>query len=116
MSDVPPGEPKAWGPVRPDVAHGVVGRTLFDGEVKVTLIRVLPGGAFTAHRDAWGHLFCFLSGEGRVHVGGKSRVARADVVVTVPPGETHSYENTGPEDLVLVSLNLPRTGELKKWE
>jgi len=110
MSDGLPGEVPGWRPVRPDVARGVVGRTLFEGEVKVTLIRVLPGGAFTSHRDAWGHLFCFLSGEGRVRVGESTLEAQTDVVVTVPPGEAHSYENTGGEDLVLLSLNLPGAG------
>lgn len=96
-----------WKPVRPDVAHGVVGKTLFDGAVKVTIMRVRPGGAFTTHRDAWGHLFHFLSGVGQLRIGEESLEVRPDVTVRVSPGEAHSYGNTGEEDLVLVSLNLP---------
>ena len=40
-------------------------------------------------------------------VDGESLEARPDVTVRVSPGEAHSFENTGEEDLVLVSLNLP---------
>lgn len=89
------------------MAHGVFGKTLLTGDVKVTLVRVLPGGAFTTHRDTWSHLFLFLSGEGRAAVGDKTFDVRAETAVTVPPGVTHSYENTGPADLMLVSMNLP---------
>lgn len=96
-----------WRPHRPDVAHGVFGKTLLTGDVKVTLVRVAPGGAFTTHRDTWGHLFLFLGGEGRAAVGERTFDVKAETVVTVPPGVTHSYENTGSSDLTLVSMNLP---------
>jgi len=95
-----------WQPHRPDVAHGVFGKTILSGNVKVTLVRVVPGGAFTTHRDAWGHLFLFLGGEGRAVVGEQNFDVRAETVVTVPPGVAHSYENTGSSDLTLVSMNL----------
>jgi mannose-6-phosphate isomerase-like protein (cupin superfamily) len=107
MSGRSDADSEGWKPARPDVAHGVVGKTLFEGAVKVTIMRVHPGGAFTTHRDAWGHLFHFLSGVGQVRVGEESLEARPDVTVRVSPGEAHSYENTGEEDLVLVSLNIP---------
>ena len=96
-----------WRPHRPDVARGVFGKTLLAGAVKVTLVRVEPGGAFTSHRDTWGHLFLFLAGEGRAAVGEETFDVRAETAVTVPPGVTHSYENTGRSDLTLVSINLP---------
>ena len=32
---------------------------------------------------------------------------KAETVVTVSPGVADSYENTGPSDLTLVSVNLP---------
>lgn len=73
----------------------------------MTLVRVVPGGAFSTHVDTWGHLFLFLSGEGRAAVGDKTFDVKAETVVTVPAGVTHSYENTGPADLTLVSMNLP---------
>ena len=98
-----------WRPHRPDVARGVFGRTLLTGEVKVTLVRVAPGGGFTSHRDSWGHLLLFLAGEGRAAVGEEMFDVKAETAVTVPAGVAHSYENTGSSDLTLVSINLPPT-------
>lgn len=107
MSNVLDAGSLEWRPHRPDVAHGVFGKTLLTGDVKVTLVRVAPGGAFTTHHDTWGHLFLFLGGEGRAAVGERTFDVKAETVVTVPPGVTHSYENTGRSDLTLVSINLP---------
>ncbi len=97
----------AWQVVRPDVATDVFGRTLQEGKVKVVLTRVAPGGKFRAHRDAYAHLFYFLSGTGIVEVGEQKREARVGVVVQIEAGEAHAYENTGTDDLVLISMNLP---------
>ncbi|MBI5303208.1 MAG: cupin domain-containing protein [Chloroflexi bacterium] len=96
-----------WQPVRPDVANGVFGKILQDGKIKVVLTRVAPGGKFNSHRDAYAHLFYFLSGQGMVRVGDQQSAAHAGVVVRVEAGEEHAYENTGMEDLMLLSLNLP---------
>jgi len=96
-----------WQPVRPEVARGVLGKTLLDGKVKVVLTRVVPGGKFTRHRDQYAHLFYFLSGEGTVWVGDKPFATRAGLVAQISAGEEHAYENAGHEDLVLVSLNIP---------
>ncbi|MCX7839309.1 MAG: cupin domain-containing protein [Anaerolineae bacterium] len=96
-----------WQPVRPDVARGVVGKTLRDGKVKVVLTRVEPRGKFELHRDSYAHLFYFLSGEGRLVIEGQTFAARAGVVVHIDAGQEHAYENIGNDDLVLFSLNLP---------
>jgi tRNA-Thr(GGU) m(6)t(6)A37 methyltransferase TsaA len=96
-----------WQPIRPDVAHGVHGKTILDEGVKVVLTRVVPGGAFAAHRDAYGHAFYFLSGEGLVTVGERRFAVQPGQVVRVAAGEVHAYENTGPADLLLISLNVP---------
>lgn len=98
-----------WKPVRPGVFYGLVGKTLYEGAVNVTIIRVCPRGAFATDADAWGwgQLFHFLSGVGQVLVADESLEARPDAMHRVSPGEDHSYGNTGEEDLVLVSLNLP---------
>ncbi len=71
------------------------------------LTKVVPGGKFSVHRDNYHHLFYFLSGEGIVQVEDKQVVARPGLTVRVEAGEMHAYENTGTEDLVLLSLNLP---------
>lgn len=96
-----------WQPIRPDVAHGVYGRTILDEGIKVVLTRVAPGGIFAPHRDDYGHVFCFLSGEGVVTVGEQRLVVKPELLVRIEAGEEHSYENTGPADMLLVSLNIP---------
>lgn len=96
-----------WQPVRPEIARGAFGKTFLDGKVKGVLTRLEPDGKFSSHRDNYAHLFYFLSGEGTVTVGGQQSVARAGVVARVDAGEAHAYENTGGEDLILFSLNIP---------
>jgi quercetin dioxygenase-like cupin family protein len=96
-----------WEPVRPEVTHDIFGKTLMDDGIKAVLTRVAPGGEFKNHRDQYGHLFYFLSGEGTISVEDKQTIAKAGVIVRVNPGEMHAYANTGKEDLVLISLNLP---------
>jgi mannose-6-phosphate isomerase-like protein (cupin superfamily) len=63
----PPTTPD-WQPVRPQLTRGVFGKTIFDGDVKVVLSRVEPGGKFAVHRDDYAHVFYFLSGVGTVTV------------------------------------------------
>jgi quercetin dioxygenase-like cupin family protein len=96
-----------WQAIRPEVAHGVFGKALLEGTVKAVLTRVAPGGAFEQHVDAYAHLFYFLSGEGSVLIGTQRSVAHAGVVVRVDAGIAHAYENTGKDDLVLLSMNIP---------
>lgn len=97
-----------WQPIRPQLTRGVFGKSLFDDGVKVVLTRVEPGGKFATHRDDYGHVFYFLSGEGIVIVGDSRFDARPDLTVRVAAGELHSYENTGTQDLMLISLNIPQ--------
>ena len=97
----------SWRPVRPDVAREAYGKTLLAEGVKVVLTRVVPGGGFSAHRDNYGHLFYFLGGEGLVWVEERQFQARAGLAVRVAAGEAHAYENTGTDDLVLISVNVP---------
>jgi quercetin dioxygenase-like cupin family protein len=96
-----------WEPVRPEVTHDIFGRALLADGVKVVLTRVAPGGEFRTHRDKYGHLFYFLSGEGTVRVNDQEVKAKPGLIVRVMPGEAHAYANTGAEDLILISLNLP---------
>lgn len=100
-------ESLAWQPVRPDVAQGVFGRTILDGGTKMVVTRVEPGGSFAPHRDSYGHLFYFLAGSGVVGAGKEETPAKPGLVVRVAAGEMHWYRNTGIEDLVLISVNIP---------
>ena len=96
-----------WQPVRLDVASGVFGKTILDEQVKVVVTRLAPGAKFVPHRDKYGHLLYFTSGQGYVRVGDRPIVARAGVVVRILPGEEHEYGNSGAEDLLLISMNIP---------
>lgn len=96
-----------WQTVRPDVAQGVFGKTILAEPVKVVVTRLVAGAKFVAHRDKYGHLLYFTSGQGYVRVGDRQIVARAGVVVRVMPGEEHEYGNSGAEDLLLISMNIP---------
>lgn len=96
-----------WEPVRPEITTGILGRSLLDGDVKATLTRVAPGGKFRKHKDKYGHLYYFIQGEGTLQVGTEQLTVKPGLVVQIAPGEQHAYENTGPGDLLLLSLNLP---------
>jgi quercetin dioxygenase-like cupin family protein len=95
-----------WQPVRPELTRGVSGKPLLDGPTKVVLTRVVPGGVFPPHRDKYDHLFHFLSGTGVVLLGGKRIEVVAGVCLQIEAGEVHGYENSGEEDLLLLSMNL----------
>ncbi len=98
---------REWQPVRPEITQGVWGKSLLKDGVWVVLTRVAPGGKFAVHKDNYGHLFYFLSGEGVVQVGDSRVPAHAGLVVQIAPREDHAYENTGAGDLILISMNLP---------
>jgi len=100
-----------WQPVRLDVARGVYGKTLLADGVKVVLTRVVPDGRFSAHRDDYAHLFYFLGGQGLVWKGEQQFQARAGLAVHVAAGVAHAYENTGTEDLTLISINVPEASQ-----
>lgn len=96
-----------WQPTRPDVARGVYGKTLLADGVKIVLTRVAPGGRFSQHRDDYGHLFYFLSGQGLVWIEEKQFEARPGLAVRIAAGEAHAYENTETDEMTLISVNVP---------
>ena len=98
---------REWETVRPDVAQGVLGKTILDEGVKMTVTRVLPGSGFAAHRDAYGHLLYFLSGSGVVGVNDEETAIRPGLAVRIQAGEEHFYRNTGKGELMLLSVNIP---------
>jgi len=96
-----------WQPVRPEFTQGVWGKALLDGATKIVLTRVEPGGVFPPHRDRHGHLFHVLSGVGLVQLGEHWVEVGTGICLQIAAGELHGYENTGSEDLLLISANLP---------
>jgi len=97
-------------PVRPDLTRGVTARQLLDRPVAMTLTRVVPGGNFQTHRDQYGHLFLVLSGRGEVLTEEERHHLGPGQMVRIAPGEMHAYANTGQEDWLLLSLNIPQGG------
>jgi mannose-6-phosphate isomerase-like protein (cupin superfamily) len=95
-----------WEIVRPDVANGVYGKTLLNTGVKVVLTRVLPNGGFAVHRDSYSHLLYFISGSGRVGIGGEEISIKPGLVVRVETREEHYYTNSGDEELTLLAVNI----------
>lgn len=100
-----------WKPVRPDAAQGVYGKLLLDEGLKAVFTRVAAGGGFSPHRDAYAHLLYFLSGSGEVLIEGEESDVGAGSAVYILPGDEHSYRNAGPEDLLLLSFNIPDLNE-----
>ena len=96
-----------WETVRPDVAHGVYGKTLLNAGVKLVLTRVLPSGGFTAHRDGYGHLLYFIGGSGKIGIGGEEVSIKPGLVVRVETGEEHYYTCSADEELTLLAVNIP---------
>jgi quercetin dioxygenase-like cupin family protein len=101
---------REWNPLRGDFTRGVFGKSLVPeglSDVRVVLTRVAASGEFPGHRDPYHHVFCFLAGEGTGWLGGESYEIHPGKVVQVPAGVDHGYRNTGKEDLVLLTLNIP---------
>ena len=101
---------REWVPLRGDFSRGVSGKPLVPAgltEVKVLWTRVAAGGEFPSHRDAYHHVFCFLAGEGSGWLADENYEIRPGRVVQVPAGVEHGYRNTGTQDLVLLTLNIP---------
>lgn len=96
-----------WEAVRPDVAHGVYGKTLLNAGVKLVLTRVLPSGGFTAHRDAYGHLLYFIGGSGNIGIGGEEVSIKPGLVAKVESGEEHYDTCSADEELTLLAVNIP---------
>ena len=96
-----------WEPLRPDVAKGVSARTYYNScGIKVSYVRVVPGGQFELHRDAYGHLLHFLEGTGLAGINGQEFEVGAGAVLKVVAGDEHFYCNTGEGELRLISVNL----------
>lgn len=63
-----------------------------------------PGSSIGEHRHTGeAEMFYFLRGEGVVTDDGERIPVRAGDAMTTPSGHSHSVENTGTEDLVLIA-------------
>jgi quercetin dioxygenase-like cupin family protein len=96
--------------VRGDLTREVFGRPLgaeLSGRVKIVLTRVAPGGEFPSHSDPYHHILIFLEGVGEVWLDGEAYSIRPGRMAEIPAGTPHGYRNTGKEEMVLLTMNLP---------
>ena len=99
-----------WKTTRKDLTKDVFGKSLLPEEstnVKIVLTKVEPGGEFALHKDPYHHVFYFIEGRGVGWLGAETYEIKPDLVVEVPAGEQHGYKNTGKENIVLLTVNIP---------
>jgi quercetin dioxygenase-like cupin family protein len=87
--------------------------TNFPSGFKASLTLAKPGGEFPEHVDPYSHIFYILQGEGEAWVEGQKIPFRKETALTVAAGKRHGYRNSGPRDLLLITLNLFEGGEKK---
>ncbi len=97
-----------WKSTRPDLTSGIHACILVrTGAViqAVMLTRVEPGGLFSIHADEYNHVFLFIEGTGKGWVGNESYNIKPKMLVRVPAGTSHGYQNTSDSDLLLLTIN-----------
>ena len=78
----------------------------FPSGFKASLTLARPGGVFPEHMDPYSHIFYILDGEGEASVEGQTIPLKKGNALTVEAGKKHGYRNSGPTDLVLITLNI----------
>ncbi|MFX0093132.1 MAG: cupin domain-containing protein [Candidatus Hodarchaeota archaeon] len=48
-----------------------------------------------------------MKGEGKTWLGDKVYTIKPGMIVQIPAGEQHGYKNTGEEELMLLTINIP---------
>ncbi|KXH69957.1 MAG: hypothetical protein AM326_01305 [Candidatus Thorarchaeota archaeon SMTZ-45] len=98
----------AWKSARPDLTSGILACSLVPtGAViqAVMLTKVESGGLFSLHADEYNHVFLFIGGTGKGRIGDESYDIKPRMLVRVPAGTPHDYQNTGDSDLFLLTIN-----------
>jgi quercetin dioxygenase-like cupin family protein len=87
--------------------------TAFPSGFRASLTLAKPGGEFPDHVDPYTHIFYILEGEGAAFVEGQRIPFGKGTALTVLAGKKHGYMNSGPADLLLITLNIFEGGEKK---
>jgi len=85
----------------------------FPSGFKASLTLAKAGGVFPDHADPYSHIFYILEGQGEASVEGQVIPLKKGTALTVLAGKKHGYRNTGPGDLLLLTLNIYEGGEEK---
>ncbi|MHA1212722.1 MAG: cupin domain-containing protein [Candidatus Heimdallarchaeota archaeon] len=97
-------------PVRSDFTSGISGKAILPKEwsdIKLTITKVVSQGEFPAHIDAYHHIFYFISGIGTLIIEDEQIDITPGLVVEIPAGLSHGYKNTGSEEMILLTGNIP---------
>ena len=105
---------KNWKETRPNVTTKVYGKSLIPQEwsdVKMVVTKVEPEGEFSTHIDAYHHIFYYLEGTGKGWIDDIEYDIEPGLVVEVLAGKKHGYRNTGSQELLLITMNIPQKSE-----
>jgi mannose-6-phosphate isomerase-like protein (cupin superfamily) len=95
---------------RKSLTKGVYGLTLIPEEfstTKVSLTKVEPNGVFSNHIDEYHHVFYFIKGHGIGYLDDEEYSIEPGRIVEIPAGTPHGYRNTSPENMLLITMNIP---------
>ena len=71
------------------------------------VIRFGPGRSAERKLAGQQEVMYIVEGQGRLHLDGKTHELESNMGVFLAPGETYSVENTGPQDLHVLSVLAP---------
>ena len=70
--------------------------------------RLAPGAATTPHHHAvTEEIYYILVGEAEMSLGDETRDVRPGDAIAIPPGQRHTIQNTGAEELVFLCTCAP---------
>lgn len=76
-----------------------------DKKYRIIVTRIHAGGSIGIHKqDSGDDMNYILSGEGKAVCNGKEEVLRPGVMHICFQGSTHSIQNTGTDDLVMLTI------------
>jgi quercetin dioxygenase-like cupin family protein len=85
---------------------GIVGSEYTDA-YSVDLVKIAPGGYSPVHTDPDNHAFYFIQGTGSVVIAGKPVAVAPGSVVKIPFGVVHAMHNSGPDEMVFITIYDP---------
>lgn len=84
-------------------------RMFNDERYRIIPTRIHPGGSIGQHVQASGDDMNYvISGQGRAVCDGREEELKPGVMHICPQGSAHSIENTGEDDLVLLTIVVKR--------
>ena len=107
---------KDWSRIREDLTEQVYGKSFIPKDwsnVAISLTKVESEGEFRNHIDPYHHVFYFIKGTGVGYINNEEYEIKPELIVEIPAGIDHGYKNTGKEQLILLTINIPKM-ELEK--